>query len=108
MPFKMHKITFFPEKKLIKKYVCLPNVKFSDPLPKTHLAFYLALRYHTFYNANDQAACADAQAGLRLCYMHQQKRRFSHMEAHIKKTSCDAFNKQFSNIIAIFDICCLI
>ena len=40
MPFKMHKIIFFPEK---KKYVCLPCLKFSDPLPETPLNFYLAL-----------------------------------------------------------------
>ena len=29
---------FFPE----KKYVCLPYLKFSDPLPKTHIFSYLA------------------------------------------------------------------
>ena len=40
MPFKMHKIIyFFPE----KKYVCLPYLKFSDPLPETYLFFYFAL-----------------------------------------------------------------
>ena len=33
MPFKMHKIIFFS----IKKYVCLPYLKFSDLLPETHL-----------------------------------------------------------------------
>ena len=51
MPFKMHKIIFFakclskciklyffPEKKK-KKYLCLPYLKFSDPLPETHLFF---------------------------------------------------------------------
>ena len=37
MPFKMHEIIFFPEKKIIKKnYVCLPYLKFSDLLPETH------------------------------------------------------------------------
>ena len=41
MPFKMHKIIFFSR----KKYVWLPYLKFSDPLPETHcdLLFYLAL-----------------------------------------------------------------
>ena len=29
----------FPEKKLKKKYVRLPYLKFSDPLPETHLFF---------------------------------------------------------------------
>ena len=39
MPFKMHKIIFFPEKK-----ICVPILpKISDLLPKTHLFFYLAL-----------------------------------------------------------------
>ena len=34
---------FFQKKKIIKKkYVCLPYLKFADPLPETHL-FYLAL-----------------------------------------------------------------
>ena len=37
-PFKMHKIIFSR-----KKYVCLPYLKFSDPLPETHFFFYLAL-----------------------------------------------------------------
>ena len=40
MPFKMHKITFFPEKKTIKKILCL---KFSDPLPETHLFFLFGM-----------------------------------------------------------------
>ena len=35
MPLKMHKKT--PEKN-----VCLPYLKFSDPLPETHLYFYFA------------------------------------------------------------------
>ena len=36
MPFKMHKIIFFPEKKIIKKkLVCLPYLIFSDPSRKT-------------------------------------------------------------------------
>ena len=30
---------FFPEKKINRKYVCLPYLKFADPLPKTHLFF---------------------------------------------------------------------
>ena len=42
MPFKMHKIILFPEKKCKKKIVCLPYLKFSDLLPETHLFFYLA------------------------------------------------------------------
>ena len=45
MPLKMHKIIyFFPENKIIKKYVCLPYLKFSDSVPEKHLFFfYLAL-----------------------------------------------------------------
>ena len=40
----MHKIIFFPEKKIIKKNVCAyPNLKFSDPLSKTHF-FLFCLR----------------------------------------------------------------
>ena len=35
----MHNIIFSRK----KKYVCLPKLKFSDPLPETHLFFYLAL-----------------------------------------------------------------
>ena len=36
MPFKMYKIIYiFPE----KKYVCLPYLKFSDPLPETTYFF---------------------------------------------------------------------
>ena len=38
MPFKMHKklLLVFSEKNIIKKkYVCLPYLKFSDPLPET-------------------------------------------------------------------------
>ena len=39
LPFKTHKIVgFFSRKKIIKKkYVCLPYLKFSNPLPETHL-----------------------------------------------------------------------
>ena len=51
----MHKIIFFPEKKELKKYVCLPFLKLSDPLPETHLFFYLALlhmrNHHSFRTA---------------------------------------------------------
>ena len=47
MPFKMHKIIFIPEKKLIKKNMCLPCLEFSDPLPETHLFFYLALAIYS-------------------------------------------------------------
>ena len=39
MPIKMHKIIFFPEKKIKNKYVFLPYLKFSDPLPETHIFF---------------------------------------------------------------------
>ena len=42
MPFKRHKIIFFPEKSQ-KEYVGLPYLKFSDPSSETHLFFYLAL-----------------------------------------------------------------
>ena len=41
MPFKMHNIVFFQEKKR-KKSLCLTYLKISDPLPETHLFFYLA------------------------------------------------------------------
>ena len=43
MPFKMYKIIFFSRKNKNKKiYVCLPYLKFSDPLPEKQLFFYLA------------------------------------------------------------------
>ena len=50
MPFKMHKIIFFPEKKNKKnvslpKYVSLPYPKFSDLLPETHLFFLFVLMF---------------------------------------------------------------
>ena len=43
-PFKMHKIIKkFPPKKIIKKkYVCLPDLKFSDLIPK-HTYFLFGL-----------------------------------------------------------------
>ena len=54
LPFKMHKIIFFSRKNknkiyvptlpkiFKKKYVCLlPYLKFSDPLPETHLFFFI-------------------------------------------------------------------
>ena len=44
MPLKMH-IFFFPEKKIKKKYVCLPYLKCSGLLPETHLFFFNWL-YH--------------------------------------------------------------
>ena len=42
MPFKMHKTLFFPEKKkkIKKKYVCLPYLKFSDLLRETHIILF--------------------------------------------------------------------
>ena len=43
MPFKMHKIIFFPKKKNNLKKKKDAYLKFSEPLPKTHLFFYLAL-----------------------------------------------------------------
>ena len=44
MTFKMHKIIFFPEKKIIKKkYVYLPYLKFLDPLPQTHIFYFFGL-----------------------------------------------------------------
>ena len=48
MPFKLFKLYFFPVRKITKKYVCLPYLKFSDLLPETHLFFYLAL-YKSFF-----------------------------------------------------------
>ena len=47
MPFKMNKIIFFPEKKLIIKNVCLSYLKFSDLLPETHLYFIWPHPSHT-------------------------------------------------------------
>ena len=42
MPFKMHKIMFFfSRKKYLKKYACHPYLKMSDPLPETHLFFFI-------------------------------------------------------------------
>ena len=50
MPFKMHKIIFFPKKNIFKKkYVCLTYLKFSDMLPKTHLFFHLALPLQSLF-----------------------------------------------------------
>ena len=43
MPFKMHKLYFFSRK---KKYVCLPYLKFLDPLSETHFFIYLAYHKH--------------------------------------------------------------
>ena len=57
MPFKMHKIIFFPEKKNKKKYMCLPYLKFSVPLPvnpETHLYFYLALSVSVYFDVCPQ------------------------------------------------------
>ena len=39
LPFKMHKIIFFPKKKTLLKKVCLLYQNFSDSLPETHLFF---------------------------------------------------------------------
>ena len=39
MPFKMHRIIFFSR----KRNVCLPYLKFSDPLSETLLFFLLGL-----------------------------------------------------------------
>ena len=49
MSFKMYKIKFFSRKKKIKKYVCLPDLKFSDPLPKTHLFFIWPYLFWVFF-----------------------------------------------------------
>ena len=44
-PFKMHKIIYFFQKRkyYLKTYVCLPYLKLSDPLSKTHLFFLFGL-----------------------------------------------------------------
>ena len=42
MPFKMHIFFYLFQKKKIKKSMCLPYLKYSDPLPETQLFFYLA------------------------------------------------------------------
>ena len=41
MPFKMHKIIFFPEFFFFFFNMCT-YLKYSDLLPETHLFFYLA------------------------------------------------------------------
>ena len=46
----MHKIIFFSREKKQKKNVCLPYLKFSDPLPETHLFFYLAIAALCWFN----------------------------------------------------------
>ena len=40
----MHKIIFFPGIKILEKICVLPYLKFSDPLPETHLFFLFGLR----------------------------------------------------------------
>ena len=45
MPLKMHRIFIFFRKKIIKKNMCLPNLKFSDPFTKTHLFFSFGLTH---------------------------------------------------------------
>ena len=40
MPFKMHKIIYFFQKKKREKYVCLPYLKLSDPLPETLIILF--------------------------------------------------------------------
>ena len=40
---KCIKLYFFPEKKVIKKNVCLPYLKMSDPLPETRIFFLFGL-----------------------------------------------------------------
>ena len=50
--FKMHKIIYFcPEKKIqrINMSVYPRNLKLSEPLPKTHLFFYLAFKHTARY-----------------------------------------------------------
>ena len=63
IPFKMHKIIYFFQKKKAskkkkkkkKRFVCLiPYLKFQDPLPETHLFFYLALCIMFAYHYNKQ------------------------------------------------------
>ena len=44
-PAKCIKLSFFPEKKYLKKYVCQTCQKFSDRLPESHLVFYLAISH---------------------------------------------------------------
>ena len=38
---------FFQKKKINEKIVCLPYLKFSDPLPETHLFFFWPHRVKT-------------------------------------------------------------
>ena len=41
MPFRMHKIIFFPEKKELKKYVCVPTLhKIFRPVNRNTLFFF--------------------------------------------------------------------
>ena len=51
MPFILHKIIFF----FSKKCVCLTYLKVSDPLPKTHLFFYLALVFFLIFQSPPDA-----------------------------------------------------
>ena len=47
MPFKMHTmIYFFQKKNYLKKCVCLPYLKFSDLSPETHLFFIWPYGHH--------------------------------------------------------------
>ena len=41
---------FFRKKNNLKKYVCLPYLKLSDPLPETHLLFLFGLTHVQTYN----------------------------------------------------------
>ena len=56
MTFKMHKTTFFSR----KKYVCLPYLQFSDPLPESRF-FYLTIdsssQAHSCYGFNCYSVC---------------------------------------------------
>ena len=58
----MHKIIFFSRKKIIKKKN-VPYLKFSDPLPETHLLFFGLYHGNTFkmpknyYHTNSCALC---------------------------------------------------
>ena len=78
MPSKMNKIIFFSrKKKYFKKYVCLPYLKFSDPLPESHLFFYLALGV---YSSNAWLRQIKELGDLRLSRSIIRKSRFIFMK----------------------------
>ena len=63
MPFKMHKIIFFPEKKYVGR---LPYLKFSDLLSEIHLFFLFGLIYENSLNSYQASTKHQARFGSKL------------------------------------------